>query len=155
MTPAVKVAKKNRIDFKIHEYEHDPSSGSYGQEAAAKMGQNPERVFKTLMVRLGENVLAVAVLPVDKKLDLKAMASVCDVKKVAMAEKKEAQRITGYTLGGISPLGQKKKLKTIIDHSANHFETVFVSAGRRGLEIELSADSLARLTGAEFCRITI
>ena len=138
MTPAINIAKKNKISYKIREYEHDPASESYGLEAAEKLGLSEERVFKTLVVNIDNKELAVAVVSVSSMLSLKLMAKAAGAKKAEMANKADVQRSTGYVLGGVSPLGQKKKLKTFIDGSAQAFETILVSAGRRGLEIELS-----------------
>lgn len=147
MTPAMKEAERAGVFFQIHQYEHDPSVQSYGEEAAQAMGIDANRVFKTLLFALnGEpKNLAVAVVPVSGQLNLKAAASALGAKKAAMADTKIAQNTTGYILGGISPLGQKKKLPTIIDEAAYAFETIFVSGGRRGLEIELSATDLMLL----------
>ena len=150
MTPAIKHAEREKIDFKIHQYEHDPSVLAYGEEAAEAMGADASRVFKTLLIALnGESKnLAVAVVPVSGQLNLKAAASALGAKKAAMADARIAQNTTGYILGGISPLGQKKRLPTIIDESAFEFDSIFVSAGKRGLEIELSAKKLQLLCNA-------
>lgn len=150
MTPAINIAKQAKIHFRVHEYEHDPAYESYGEEAAIKMGVDADRVFKTLVVSLEGKELAVAVVPVAQQLDLKRFAKATDAKKVTMADKKVVERTTGYVLGGVSPLGQKKKLRTVIDKSAQQYETLFVSAGRRGLEIELRPDDLCALTKGEF-----
>lgn len=149
MTPAINAAKKAKIKYEIHEYAHDPSAGSYGLEAADKLGVAPERVFKTLVAGSGRDMV-VAILPVTMQLDLKLLAKAVGVKKIGMAEIAAVERTTGYVVGGVSPLGQKKRLKTVIDASAEGLETMFVSAGRRGLEIELSPQDLAGLTGATF-----
>lgn len=151
MTPAIKHAERNNIEFKIHQYEHDPSVQAYGEEAAEAMGADPSRVFKTLLIALnGEDKnLAVAVVPVSSQLNLKAAASSLGAKKAAMADARIAQNTTGYILGGISPLGQKKRLPTLIDESAFGFKSIFVSAGKRGLEIELTPDDLQRLCSAD------
>ncbi len=146
MTPAIETATKAKIDFRIREYEHDPKSESYGEEAAAKMGVDSNRVFKTLVVSAGGKGLIVALLPVSRQLDLKRIAKALGVKKAAMADKAEVERVTGYVLGGVSPLGQKKSLPTLIDASAQTSDTLFVSAGRRGLQIELSPTDLQSLT---------
>ncbi len=150
MTPAIKHAEREKIEFKIHQYEHDPAVQAYGEEAAEAMGAETSRVFKTLLIALnGESKnLAVAVVPVSGQLNLKAAASSLGAKKAAMADARIAQNTTGYILGGISPLGQKKRLPTIIDESAFEFDTIFVSAGKRGLEIELSAKKLELLCNA-------
>lgn len=154
MTPAISRAKRANIEFQVHEYEHDPKVQSYGDEAADKLGLDPTRVFKTLIVARENRELAVAVLPVANQLDLKLLARVMGSKKVAMADKQRVERVTGYVLGGVSPLGQRKTLKTIIDESALQQESIFVSAGRRGLEIELSPFDLCSLTGGEFAAIS-
>ncbi|MGD8912133.1 MAG: Cys-tRNA(Pro) deacylase [Candidatus Thiodiazotropha sp.] len=153
MTPAVNVAKKAGIKFKTHAYGHDPKHPSYGLEAAEKLGIPPERVFKTLVVALDGRQLAVAVVPVSSQLDLKVFAKAVKVKKVTMADAKQVERCTGYVLGGVSPLGQKRPLLTLIDRSAVDFPTLYVSAGRRGLEIELAADDLSNLLNARFVEI--
>lgn len=150
MTPAIITAQKARVDFTVHEYEHDPAAESYGEEAAEKTGADPDQVFKTLVVSLDGKTLAVGIVPVTTMLGLKQIARAAGAKKAAMADKLLVQRTTGYVLGGVSPLGQKKQLKTFIDQSAQAFDTVFVSAGKRGLEIELSPEDLARLTQARF-----
>ena len=150
MTPAINSAKRAKIQFQLHEYEHDPAADSFGKEAALKLGVAPERLFKTLVVALDNKNLAVAVVPVSTQLNLKLFAKAIGAKKVTMAEKKAVENSTGYVLGGVSPLGQKKRLRTIIDASAQDFETIYVSAGRRGLQVELSAEDLSSLTGAAF-----
>ena len=150
MTPAINAAKQARVNYTIHEYEHDPAAESYGEEAAEKIGANPAQVFKTLVVSLDGKNLAVGIVPVTAMLGLKQIAKAAGAKKAVMADKQLVQRTTGYVLGGVSPLGQKKPLKTFIDQSAEGFETVFVSAGKRGLEIELAPADLARLTQARF-----
>lgn len=153
MTPGISQAKNAGIDFRIHEYEHDPSAASYGREAAQKLNTQAERIFKTLVVQLDNKELAVGVVPVEKHLNLKAVAAALKAKRAEMADMALAERTTGYLAGGISPLGQKKKLRTVIDASAEPHATVFVSAGRRGLEIELKPVDLARLTNASFADI--
>ena len=139
MTPGINVAKKNKITHKVHEYTHDSSSESYGLEAAEKLGVPVARVFKTLVVSLDNKELAVGVIPVSSMLSMKLMAKVTGAKKATMASQSEVERSTGYVLGGVSPLGQKNRLKTIIDSSVKNHSTVYVSAGRRGLEIEFSS----------------
>lgn len=153
MTPGITAALKARIDHRVHEYSHDPSSESYGLEAAEKLGIEKERVFKTLVVSLDGRQFAVGVLPVSSMLSMKLIARACGAKKAAMAEQTEVERATGYVLGGVSPLGQKKRLKTIIDASAQHHATIYVSAGRRGLEIELSPNDLVRLVNGKLADI--
>ena len=153
MTPGINVAKKNKISHRVHEYPHDESSESYGLEAAEKMGVPVEKVFKTLVVSLDNGELVVGVIPVSSMLSMKLIAKAAGAKKAVMAEKSDVERSTGYVLGGVSPLGQKKRLKTIIDSSARNYATVYVSAGRRGLEIELSPDDLAKITSGEIAEI--
>ncbi|MCY1548774.1 Cys-tRNA(Pro)/Cys-tRNA(Cys) deacylase YbaK [compost metagenome] len=137
----------------MHSYSHDPKAASYGLEAAEKLNLRPARVFKTLLAASEKGELLVAVVPVAGSLDLKALAHAAGVKKADMADPNAAQRATGYLLGGISPLGQKKHLRTFIDESAQQYPTVYVSAGRRGLEVELAAEVLAQFTQARFAAI--
>lgn len=150
MTPGINAARKANIDYKVHDYPHDPASASYGNEAAEKLGIAPGRVFKTLVVAVDGKELAVGVVPVTAMLNLKQIAKAAHGKRAAMADRQHVQRSTGYVPGGVSPLGQKKPLQTFIDDSAETYDTIFVSAGRRGLEIELSPRDLARLTDAHF-----
>jgi len=145
-TPAVDVLVRSGTAYRLHEYTHDPSA-PYGREAAEAIGTEPQRVLKTL-VAAADGSLAVAVIPVSNELDLKALAAALGVKKVTMADPAEAERATGYVIGGISPLGQKRRLPIVIDESASQWPTVFVSGGRRGLELELAPVDLAALTGA-------
>ena len=153
MTPAINIVKKYKISHNIHEYSHDESSESYGLEAAEKMGIAEARVFKTLVVELDNKELAVGVIPVSSMLSMKLMAKAVGVKKATMADKSDVERSTCYVLGGVSPLGQKKRLKTVVDASAKNYSTIYTSAGRRGLEIELSPDDLIALTGGLFAEI--
>jgi Cys-tRNA(Pro)/Cys-tRNA(Cys) deacylase len=153
MTPALDLLKKVRAEHRIHSYEHDPKAASYGLEAAEKLGLDPAQVFKTLLASSEKAELLVAVVPVVGSLDLKALAQAAGVKKVEMADPAAAQRATGYLLGGISPLGQKKRLRTFVDVTAQSFPTIFISAGRRGLEVELAAAVLAEHTQAKFAGI--
>ena len=153
MTPAINAAKKKNIPFTVHHYIHDPANEAYGKEAAERLGIAEERVFKTLVVQLDDNRLAVGVLPVSSLLSMKQMARAAGAKKAVMADKSAVERATGYLLGGVSPLGQKRRLPTVIDSSAGRYPTIYVSAGRRGLEIELKATDLAVLTGADFAEI--
>jgi Cys-tRNA(Pro)/Cys-tRNA(Cys) deacylase len=148
MTPCIEQAKQAKIYFKVHEYEHAPSAESYGLEAADKLGVDHNRVFKTLVVSLMGNALATAIIPVNKMLNMKLIAKALGAKKAQLADKLLVERSTGYVLGGVSPLGQKKALQTVIDISAFQFDTIYVSAGRRGLEIELRASDLKLLTKA-------
>lgn len=150
MTPAIQLARKSKIDFKLHKYEHDPEHPSYGMEAVQKLGIDPRRVFKTLLVTLDRKSPAIAIIPVEQSLNMKQLARVAGIKKADMADKQEVERCTGYIMGAVSPLGQKKLLPTFIDSSATELTTLYVSAGRRGLEIELNPDDLAKLTRASF-----
>lgn len=153
MTPAIDLLKKAKAEHRVHSYQHDPKSPSYGLEAAEKLGLAPETVFKTLLAATEKGELLVAVVPVAGTLDLKALASAAGAKKADMADPAAAQRATGYLVGGISPLGQKKRLRTFIDESARQHPTIHVSGGRRGLELELSAETLAQHTQGQFAAI--
>ncbi|MDN4481279.1 Cys-tRNA(Pro) deacylase [Demequina muriae] len=147
-TPAVAALLAADVAHTLHHYDHDPSSElSYGHEAAQALSAAPERVFKTLCVK-ADDALMLAVVPVAGLLDLKAVARAVGVKKAIMAEPDEAERVTGYVLGGISPLGGRKKLPAIIDSSAFDHDQVYVSGGRRGLDIELAPADLVSLTDA-------
>ena len=154
MTPAINLLKKNKCDFKIHKYDHDPECTNFGEEAALKLGLDENQVYKTLLVELTPKELVVCVLPVANQLSLKEVASAFDVKKAVMANKDEAQKVTGYLLGGISPLGQKKLLRTVLDESVNKFETIFVSGGKRGLDIEVIPKDLQNLLKTKIQSIT-
>lgn len=155
MTPGINAAKKAKIIHTIHKYTHDPASGeAYGIEAALKLNVPEEQVFKTLVVSLDTGELAMGVIPVAAMLNMKRMAKACDAKKAAMATPADVERSTGYVLGGVSPLGQKKRLTTIVDGSAQRFATIYVSAGRRGLDIELAPKDLLRLTRGTFETVT-
>lgn len=154
MTPAIVLAKKAGVDFTIHDYKHDPAVSSYGEEAASALGLSFHQVFKTLLVSTQpDNSLVVAIIPVDHKLDLKKLAKQLGVKKLTMAKPHEAEKASGYIVGGISPLGQKKRLPCVLDESAFTLETIFVSAGKRGLEIELPPADLIRLCNAKLADI--
>ncbi|MCS2609608.1 Cys-tRNA(Pro) deacylase [Halomonas dongshanensis] len=155
MTPAINTAKKAGITFKIHEYVHESGAPSYGLEAAEKLAVAPERVFKTLVVALEGKALAVAIVPVIHQLGLKQVAKAAGAKKAAMASADVVERTTGYVLGGVSPLGQKKRLPLFIDESAEALPTIYVSAGRRGLEIELAPGDLAALTQGRFVALAV
>ncbi|MGG5257109.1 Cys-tRNA(Pro) deacylase [Phycicoccus avicenniae] len=146
-TPATVALTAAGVVFSQHPYDHDPSAPSYGLEAAAVLGLPAEQVFKTLLVDTGSG-LAVGVVPVAGLLDLKAMAAALGVKRVTMAEPAAAERSTGYVVGGISPVGQKRPLPTVVDESAELFDVVYVSGGRRGLDLGLSPADLVRVTGA-------
>ena len=153
MTPAIMTAKKRKIIYTLHEYQHDAACESYGLEAAQKLGVASARVFKTLVVNIDNKTLVVTVLPVSAMLSMKLIAKACGGKKASMALKADVERSTGYVLGGVSPLGQKKSLKTFIDSSAEQFTTIFVSAGKRGLEIELCPQALQKLSQADITEI--
>jgi Cys-tRNA(Pro)/Cys-tRNA(Cys) deacylase len=143
---------KQRIEHRVHSYDHDPRAESYGLEAAEAMGQPPERVFKTLVAEV-DGALTVGVVPVTGQLDLKALAAACGGKKAKLADMGAAERATGYVAGGISPLGQKRRLPVVVDTSATGFATIYCSAGRRGLEIELAPEDLVRLLDARVADI--
>ena len=146
-TPATAAAKRAGVRFEVHEYEHDEASSSYGLEAAERLALDPARVFKTLLASV-DGELRVCILPVASQLDLRSLG-----KRAAMADARDAERATGYVVGGISPLGQRKRIRTLLDDAALAHETIF-SAGRRGLELELAPADLAALTGAATARLT-
>lgn len=146
-TPATALLVRLRVPHTLHSYRHDPRHGSYGLEAADAIGVEPERVFKTLVAEV-DGALAVGVVPVTAQLDLKALAAAVGGKRARMAGVADAERATGYVAGGISPLGQRRRLPLVLDASARRFETVFCSAGRRGLDVELSPEDLVAATGA-------
>ena len=151
-TPAIAALQAAGIEFRIHEYAHDPRAESFGGEAAEALGHDPARVFKTLVADV-DGTLTVGVVPVSASLDLKALAAAVGGKRAKMADVAAAERTTGCVAGGISPLGQRKRLRTVVDASARELPTMFCSGGRRGLEIELAPADLARLTGATFAAI--
>jgi len=146
-TPATVALTKAGLPFTTHAYEHDPAAKSYGLEAAEALGLAPEQVFKTLLVEI-DGKLAVGVVPVDRQLDLKAVAAALKGKKAVMADPAAAERTTGYVVGGISPIGQKRPLPTVVDTSATAHDTVYVSGGRRGLDLGLSPTDLITITSA-------
>jgi Cys-tRNA(Pro)/Cys-tRNA(Cys) deacylase len=152
-TPATALLDKQRVAHTLHSYEHDPRHESYGLEAAEALGLEPGRVFKTLVAEV-DGKLAVGVVPVTTQLDLKGLAAALKGKKAKMAVVADAERATGYVAGGISPLGQKKRLPVVVDSSALEYETIFCSAGRRGLEVEITPAELTRLTNAVVARIS-
>ena len=152
MTPATKLLKANKIDFSIHEYEHDANAKSFGLEAAEKLNLRVEEVFKTLLVTDEKNYF-VAILPVHHQLNLKKVAQAVGAKKIKMSDPKDAERLTGYLVGGISPVGQKKRLKTVIDQSAVQLEKLYVSGGKRGLDIGLKPQDLAKVLSATFADV--
>jgi Cys-tRNA(Pro)/Cys-tRNA(Cys) deacylase len=151
-TPAIAVLVQAGTRHRTHRYDHDPARGSYGREAAEAMGVDPERVFKTLVATVGGR-LVVAVVPVAATLDLKALAAALGAKRADMADPGEAERSSGYVLGAISPLGQRRRLTTVVDDSVQQWDTMFCSGGQRGLEIELAPADLVRLSGARVAPI--
>lgn len=153
-TPATALLTKAKVAFTLHPYEHDPRAEAYGEEAAAALGVAPAQIFKTLIVSV-DGKLGCAVVPVAGRLDLKAFAAVLDGKKAELADPAAAARATGYVVGGISPLGQKSRLPVVVDATAEAFATVFVSAGRRGLQVQLMPADLVRLAGARLAAISI
>jgi Cys-tRNA(Pro)/Cys-tRNA(Cys) deacylase len=153
MTPAIVQLNKLAIHYQLHQYQHEASCKSFGLEAADKLNVNAGCVFKTLVVDVDSQYLAVAIIPVAQTLSLKKIAKVLTAKKVKMADANKVQNSTGYVLGGVSPLGQKKPLKTLLDISAKTLETLFISGGKRGLEIEIAPDALSKLLTANFTDI--
>jgi Cys-tRNA(Pro)/Cys-tRNA(Cys) deacylase len=151
-TPATVALTSAGIDFTLHEYDHDPRAESFGTEAAQALGLAPERVFKTLLADV-DGRLTVAVVPVSGQLDLKALARAVGGSKARMADKDAAERATGYVVGGISPVGQRRPHPTVVDESALTHPTVYVSAGRRGLDLELAPADLVRVTEATTARV--
>lgn len=158
-TPAVRALHQAKVAHVVHSYLHDPRSDSYGDEAVTALSQRvgvaAEQIFKTLVIELSTGAMAVAVLPVPRSLSLKAAAAALGAPKASMADKAKAQRVTGYVLGGVSPLGQKRALPTVIDDSALRWERVLCSAGKRGLEIELAPADLIRATAAVTASIAV
>lgn len=150
MTPAIELAKALGLDYQVHEFTHDNNAASFGLDAAEKLGLPAAQVLKTLIVETDTGALAMGILPVDTTLNLKKMAKALACKKVHMADPKEVERSTGYVLGGVSPLGQKKRLMAIIDSSAQDHAKVYVSGGRRGLDLELPPMQLAKTLQARF-----
>lgn len=151
-TPATSALTAAGIHFTAHTYDHDPANTHFGLEAASALGLDPDRVFKTLLADV-DGVLVVAIVPVTGKLDLKALAVAVGGKRAGMADARIAERRTGYVVGGISPIGQKMRHRTVIDETAELYDTVFVSGGRRGLDLELSPADLASVTQAAFAAI--
>lgn len=155
MTPALLLLKRENIDHTLRTYVHDAQADAYGSEAVEKLGLPAGQVFKTLLASTDSRELLVALVPVSGQLDLKALADAAGCRKCVMAAVDHAQRATGYLVGGISPLGQKKRLRTFVDATAAQLGTMHVSAGRRGLEVELVPQDLARLTAAVFAPIGV
>jgi Cys-tRNA(Pro)/Cys-tRNA(Cys) deacylase len=151
-TPATVLLTKAKVPFTLHPYEHDARSTAFGDEAAAALGVDPARIFKTLIAAV-EGKLACAVVPVAARLDLKAFAAALGGKRAELADPAAAARATGYVVGGISPLGQRSRLPVVVDASAETLDTVYVSAGRRGLQVELAPADLVRTTGARLAAI--
>jgi Cys-tRNA(Pro)/Cys-tRNA(Cys) deacylase len=146
-TPGIAALVKARVPHTLHPYPHDPATTTFGDEAVAALGLDPHRVFKTLVAAV-DGRLVVAVVPVAGHLDLKALATAAGGKKAAMAAVADAERSSGYVAGGISPLGQRKPLRTVVDRTATDHDTIWVSAGKRGLQVELAPADLIRVTGA-------
>jgi Cys-tRNA(Pro)/Cys-tRNA(Cys) deacylase len=152
VTPAIDVLTKAGIDYKLHSYSHDPANQSFGLEAATKLKVCPERVFKTLIAET-DGYMCVGIIPVSAQLNLKRLAKAFGKKRLAMADSRRVERVTGYVVGGISPLGQKRELPAFMDISSELFKTIFVSAGRRGFDIEIRTFDLQDLIKAELCRL--
>jgi Cys-tRNA(Pro)/Cys-tRNA(Cys) deacylase len=153
-TPATALLTSQKVSHTLHSYEHDPRHDSYGLEAAEALGVAPERVFKTLLAEVDGN-LVVGIVPVVAQLDLKALAAAVGGKRAKIADVAAAERATGYVAGGISPLGQRRRLPTVLDASAEKFDTLYCSAGRRGLEMELAPGDLTRLLNATVAPIAV
>ncbi len=151
-TPATATLERAGVEFTVHPYDHDSRHESYGLEAARSLGLAPEQVFKTLLAEV-DGELVVAVVPVSGQLDLKALASVLGGKRAAMADPAVAERTTGYVVGGISPIGQRKRLRTVVDETAHAHATVYVSGGRRGVDLGLAPTDLVRVLDAQVARI--
>lgn len=154
MTPAIRLLESLHVSFTPHRYTHDPKAESFGEEAAAKLGISTERLFKTLIALVDGDTLATAILPVAAKLDLKKLATALGGKKADLADPKLAEKTTGYVVGGISPLGGRKTLTTLLDETAQLFDTIYVSAGQRGLQIEIAPGDLITLTDARLLSLT-
>lgn len=150
MTPAIKLLQQRKLPHEVLPYEHDPSAAAYGLEAAEKLGEDPAIVFKTLVAQIDKQSLVVAIIPVAQRLNLKKLAKACNGKKAAMATPDDVQRSTGYVLGGVSPLGQKKRLPTVIHDSAKDLSRILVSGGKRGLDIALSPSVLSTETRGQY-----
>lgn len=155
MTPAIELLERTGTAHRVLSYEHDPRAESYGAEAAEVLGLDPARVFKTLLATVDGSETVVAVLPVAQRLDLKALARAAGGKKATMADPAAAERLTGYVVGGISPLGQRRRLRTFVDATARELAEINVSGGRRGLEVALAPDALAGMLSASFHPLTV
>lgn len=155
MTPAVNLLKQKKIEHEILTYIHDPKITDFGNEAAKKLGLRANEVFKTLIVDIGKKDFVVGIVSVENMLCLKKLAKVCGVKKAMMADKKKVENSTGYLLGGVSPLGQKKKFKTFIDNKAKGLFYMYISGGKRGLDIRLKPSDLASLCDGKFYDISV
>ena len=155
MTPAINELKKNKVSFTIHKYKHDPKVTNYGLEASEKLDLDANMVYKTLLAQLNTKELIVAIIPVNKSLNLKEVATHFKVKNAVMANKDEAQKVTGYLLGGISAFGQKKRLRTVLDDSAKSFETIYISGGKRGLDLQINPDDIIKVLDANYSSISI
>lgn len=154
MTPAIKLLERTGTTHRVVSYEHDPKADSFGAEAADLLGLDPSQVFKTLLATVDGSETVVAVVPVDRRLDLKALARAAGAKKATMADPADAERLTGYVVGGISPLGQRKRLRTFIDTTAEDLDELNVSGGRRGVEVALAPTALAELVSGSFHPLT-
>jgi Cys-tRNA(Pro)/Cys-tRNA(Cys) deacylase len=154
VTPAVVALRNAGVPFTVHEYAHDPRSDSFGLEAAAELGLDPDRVYKTLLAN-ADGGLVVAVVPVSGRLDLKALARAVGASRAAMAQVREAERATGYVAGGISPFGQKRPHPTVVDETVELWDSVYVSGGRRGLDVEIAPADLVEVTGAIVADISV
>lgn len=150
MTPAITLLEQKQVAFRLHEYTHEPDSESFGGEAAEKLGVDPSYIFKTLVIQLDCGELLVAMVPVLKKLNLKQAAKAAGSKKATLAEPQPVIRSTGYLLGAVSPLAQKRKLRALLDEGARQLDSIYVSGGKRGLEVELAPQDLCNLTGAVY-----
>ena len=153
MTPAVKSLERAKVAFKLHEYEHDPAADSFGQETAEKLGVDPQRIFKTLVAATDAGKLVMAIVPVSGRLNLRALAKELSVRRAEMADPARAEGATGYVVGGISPLGGRKAMPVLIDRSVMDHATIFISAGRRGMQIEIAPADLVRLIKASLAYI--
>ncbi len=155
MTPAINFLKKNKCEFKIHKYKHDPKVTNYGLEASEKLNLDANLVYKTLLAQVNQNEFVVAIIPVNKSLNLKALATHFNSKNAKMADKDEAQKVSGYLLGGISAFGQKRRLKTVLDFSAKSYESIYISAGKRGLDLQINPNNIIELLDSSYNNISI